>query len=188
MSNDRCTCDYNSDLPGSQHAPSCPLFRFYSPKPVTHEERQHEAAYGPVLKKGNGAIQPEEYVLAEVNPPDIVGPGPVPVEPVLPSDAAERKAAPVVAGLLDYFPAALLEVAKVSKIGNDQHNPGQPLHWERGKSGDEADALLRHLFDRGTIDTDGVRHSAKVAWRALALLQKELEAEGLAPVSRGSWA
>jgi hypothetical protein len=31
----------------------------------------------------------------------------------------------------------------------------------------------------GTIDNDGVRHSAKVAWRALANLQKEIENEKL---------
>ena len=31
----------------------------------------------------------------------------------------------------------------------------------------------------GTIDTDGIRHSAKVAWRALANLQKEIEKDGL---------
>jgi hypothetical protein len=49
------------------------------------------------------------------------------------------------------------------------------LHWDRSKSGDELDALMRHLIDAGTIDTDGVRHSAKVAWRALANLQKEIE-------------
>jgi hypothetical protein len=33
------------------------------------------------------------------------------------------------------------------------------------------------LVEAGTIDTDGIRHSAKVAWRALANLEKELEAE-----------
>jgi hypothetical protein len=88
-----------------------------------------------------------------------------------------RKAKPVATGCLDYFPDALLAVAELSRIGNEQHNPGEPLHWDRSKSGDEADALLRHLIDRGTIDTDGVRHSAKVAWRALALLQKEIEAD-----------
>lgn len=89
--------------------------------------------------------------------------------------AAERKAAPIVTGVLDYFPLALLEVAKCSKQGNEQHHPGTPLHWDRAKSTDEADALGRHLLDRGKFDTDGIRHSAKVAWRALALLQKELE-------------
>jgi hypothetical protein len=36
---------------------------------------------------------------------------------------------------------------------------------------------VRHLIERGTRDTDGQRHTAKVAWRALALLQEELEAE-----------
>lgn len=89
--------------------------------------------------------------------------------------AAERKAKPLARGCLDYFPNALLAVAELSRIGNEQHNPGTELHWDRSKSSDEADALLRHLIDRGKLDTDGVRHSAKVAWRALALLQKELE-------------
>jgi hypothetical protein len=95
----------------------------------------------------------------------------------VPTDAAARKAIPVASGCLDYFPQALLAVAELSRIGNDQHNPGAPLHWDRTKSQDEADALLRHLIDRGEVDTDGVRHSAKVAWRALALLQKEIEDE-----------
>lgn len=95
----------------------------------------------------------------------------------LPNDPLARKAAPIAAGCLDYFPLALLAVAEVSRIGNEQHHPGTPLHWDRSKSTDEADALLRHLIDRGTLDADGVRHTAKVAWRALALLQKEIENE-----------
>jgi hypothetical protein len=49
------------------------------------------------------------------------------------------------------------------------------LHWDRSKSGDELDALMRHLLEAGKIDDDNIRHSAKVAWRALAHLQKELE-------------
>lgn len=84
---------------------------------------------------------------------------------------------PITTGVLDYFSNALAEVAKVSKAGNDQHNPGQQLHWARGKSTDQADCIARHLIGRGTFDTDGQRHSAKLAWRALALLQEELEAE-----------
>ena len=95
----------------------------------------------------------------------------------LPTDAAKRKTFPLASGCLDYFPDALLAVAEVSKVGNDQHNPGEPLHWAKQKSRDEADALLRHLLDRGTLDTDGIRHSAKVAWRALALLQREIDRE-----------
>lgn len=103
----------------------------------------------------------------------------------LPADARDRKRVPLVTGCLDYFPAALAEVAKVSLAGNEQHHPGEPLHHERGKSSDHADALARHLEDRGTRDTDGQLHSAKVAWRALALLQEELEAAG-APLARGA--
>ena len=103
----------------------------------------------------------------------------------LPEDAQERKEIPLARGLLDYFPAALAEVARVSKKGNDQHNPGQPMHHNRAKSGDHADCLMRHLLERGTLDKDGLRHSAKVAWRALALLQEEMEAAG-APLARGA--
>lgn len=95
----------------------------------------------------------------------------------LPTDAKARKAIPLCTGVLDYFPDALAAVAEVSRIGNEQHNPGQPLHWARGKSTDHADALLRHMVDRGKRDADGGRESAKVAWRALAMLQEEIEAE-----------
>lgn len=104
----------------------------------------------------------------------------------MPTGSDDRKGVPMATGLLDYFPGALAEVAKVSKAGNDKHNPGEPLHWSRGKSADHADTIMRHLADRGLIDPeDGLRHSAKVAWRALALLQEELEREGAAP-GRGS--
>lgn len=98
--------------------------------------------------------------------------------PGLPADAARRKCLPIVTGVLDYFPDAIAAVAGCSYAGNEQHNPGSKLHWDRSKSGDEADALGRHLLARGTLDADGVRHSAKLAWRALALLQKEIEAGG----------
>lgn len=93
----------------------------------------------------------------------------------LPTDAKARKNVPVYSGVLKYFPRALAAVAELSRAGNEQHNPGKPLFWDRSKSGDELDALTRHLLEAGTIDTDGQRHSAKVAWRALANLEKELE-------------
>ena len=70
-----------------------------------------------------------------------------------------------------------MEVARVSLAGNKQHHPDKPLHWDRTKSTDDLDALSRHLIDAGKIDSDGIRHSAKVAWRALANLQKEIENE-----------
>lgn len=95
----------------------------------------------------------------------------------LPKDATERKGFPITQGVLDYFPDAIAEIARVSVAGNEQHNPGEPLHWAKEKSTDHADCVARHLLDRGKIDADGIRHTAKLAWRALALLQTELEEE-----------
>lgn len=96
-------------------------------------------------------------------------------------DGGARKKYPVASGVLDYFPDALVSVAHVSWAGNEQHNPGQPLHWARGKSPDQDDTIIRHFLQRGTRDTDGQRHSAKMVWRALALLQLEIEADGEGP-------
>jgi hypothetical protein len=94
---------------------------------------------------------------------------------MLPSDAKLRKDIPLYSGLVKYFPDALIEVARVSMIGGQQHHPGQPLHWDRSKSTDEHDALLRHLFEAGKVDSDGMLHSAKLAWRSLSALQREIE-------------
>lgn len=87
----------------------------------------------------------------------------------------DRKKIPVFSGVMKYFPDALMEVAKVSYAGNNQHNPGEELHWAREKGGNDLDALSRHLIDAGKIDDDGMLHSAKIAWRALANLQREIE-------------
>ncbi|MEX1088088.1 MAG: dATP/dGTP diphosphohydrolase domain-containing protein [Phycisphaeraceae bacterium] len=104
----------------------------------------------------------------------------------LPTDNKARKDLPIATGVFDYFPDALAAVAEISRVGNDKHNPGQPLHWARDKSSDHADCIARHLFERGELDSDGGRHSAKLAWRALALLQVELENACIATLSRGS--
>jgi hypothetical protein len=97
----------------------------------------------------------------------------------LPTDPKARKGVPLYSGLLKYFPRALAAIAHLSQVGNDQHNPGEPLHWAKGKSQDELDACLRHLLEAGKVDTDNIRHSTKGAWRAVANLEKELEAEEL---------
>ena len=89
-----------------------------------------------------------------------------------------RKEVPLYSGVIKYFPNALKEVAKVSKTGNDQHNPGQPLHWAREKSTDQLDALMRHLVDYANgeeFDIDGMRHLAKICWRSLAQLELDIE-------------
>ena len=98
----------------------------------------------------------------------------------LPTDAKARKAIPIYSGFIRYFPLAIAAVAEVSRKGNDQHNPGKPLHWDRSKSGDELDAQMRHLLDVAihgddATDTDDVLHLTKNAWRAMAKLQKVLE-------------
>lgn len=87
----------------------------------------------------------------------------------------QRKERPVYSGVLKYFPDALMEVAHCSFVGNEQHHPGEPLWWDKSKSSDELEAMVRHSLEAGTYDTDGVRHSAKVAWRALANLQREID-------------
>lgn len=103
----------------------------------------------------------------------------------LPKDSAARKRIPMCAGLIDYFPDALAAVAEVSFAGNEKHNPGEPLHHARGKSMDHADCIVRHLVNRGGFDGD-VRESAAMAWRALALLQEELENELKLSLPRGA--
>ena len=102
-------------------------------------------------------------------------------------DAARRKGIPVYSGFVRYFPDAILAVAELSRIDNDQNNPGTPLHWDRSKSGDELDALMRHVLDdaRGeSVDSDGVLHKTKVAWRAMADLQKALERKRTTPLDQ----
>jgi hypothetical protein len=84
----------------------------------------------------------------------------------LPTDSAARKTYPLYRGLFQYFPRALAAVAHHSYIGNDKHNPGEPLHWARGKSNDQADCLLRHVMEDDWV---------AVAWRALAKLELVLE-------------
>jgi hypothetical protein len=90
---------------------------------------------------------------------------------------AERKKHKVLEGLLRYFPDACAYVAYVSHVANEQHNPGEPMHWSREKSIGVGNEIVRHLMDRENIDSDGLRHRGKAAWRALELLQREIEAD-----------
>lgn len=101
------------------------------------------------------------------------------------TDSARRKGIPMCTGLMDYFPDALAAVAEHSRKGNDKHNPGEELHHARGKSMDHADCIMRHLANRGGMDGDS-RESVALAWRALALLQEELEQAYDLPLPRGA--
>ena len=91
-------------------------------------------------------------------------------------------------GLLDYFPNALAAVANLSWRATQQHHSDKPMHWDRSKSRDHRSKILRHLVDTGKFDDKGLRHSTMVAWRALALLQEELEKDEGYPMSRASTA
>ena len=105
---------------------------------------------------------------------DVPASKPVPA-PSLPSDAATRKTIPLWRGTFGYFPDALREVARLCYVANEQHNPGEPMHWARGKSMDHEDCLLRHMLQAGTKDSDGFMHEIKVAWRGLAIAQLAIE-------------
>ena len=88
-------------------------------------------------------------------------------EGILPQDAAARKAIPVYSGFMCYFPKAIAEVAHHSLIGGLQHGQTpETLHWDRSKSGDELDALMRHIVEEDWV---------AVAWRAMANLEKQIE-------------
>lgn len=99
---------------------------------------------------------------------------------LFPSDSAERKKYPIYSGFLQYFPSAVALVARHSYEGNEKHNPGKPLQHDRSKSGDELDALCRHLVEHGPPDLEG--ELVAVAWRAMSALQKYAESQG-APIA-----
>lgn len=101
----------------------------------------------------------------------------------LPNDYQARKDIPLFDFLTKYFPDAIVELVKVSVAGNQQHNPGEPLHWARGKSMDQLNTAMRHMFDHGAgnvLDTDGTMHLAKAAWRLLAEIQLLCETREIA--------
>lgn len=101
-------------------------------------------------------------------------------DPILPTGSEDRKETPIYSGVIRYFPRALAAVARRSFSGNQKHNPGEPLHWAKGKSTDHLDCIARHLVDVGTVDpTDGELHDVMLAWRALANLEIRLEATAL---------
>ena len=90
----------------------------------------------------------------------------------LPVNAQQRKNIPVYSGFFAYFPRAIAAVAQVSLEGGIQHGQTrETLHWDRPLSGDELDAMMRHMID-GDWE--------QVAWRAMAHLEKHLERKEVA--------
>lgn len=103
-------------------------------------------------------------------------------KPRLPTGAEERKKI-ALSLVLDYFGDALCEIAEVIVAGQEQHGT---TGWDRTKSADHANCYLRHFMDRGTIDVDGIPHTAKASWRQLAMHQLEVEERKNLPPSRGT--
>jgi len=139
------------------------------------ESAEHEKRLRVIAQNGNNGEHYNDtmnYEQESINAFDVVDPK----EVKEPTKSELRKATPVFSGVLKYFPNSLKEVSKCSKAGNDQHHPNKPLHWDMNKSKDEYDALTRHLIDHtiNPIDDDGVLHLTKVAWRALAGLERYL--------------
>lgn len=92
----------------------------------------------------------------------------------------DRKAYPVLTGALMYFPFAFAELAKLSARANEQHNPGEPVHWDYSKSIGDGNELVRHLMDSlgpNPIDAEGVHHDVKVLWRAAETVERRIRRE-----------
>lgn len=102
------------------------------------------------------------------------------------TESVARKMQPVGTVAKEYFPLARRAEAAVSWVGNEKHNPGERLHWARGKSDDHLDCAGRHMTENEdwdvTVLPDGrvfaVLHAAQHAWRASALAQLAAEKYG----------
>lgn len=97
---------------------------------------------------------------------------------LFPKDPKERKKFPVYSGFVKYFPRAIAAISHVSWMGNEQHHPGTPLHWDMTKSTDEEDAMLRHLMEHDageTIDDKGYQVLAQAGWRVMAKIERYLK-------------
>lgn len=92
--------------------------------------------------------------------------------------------APVMRGVVQYFPRALTLVAGISLFGATKYTWNG---WESVPDGVNrySDAMGRHLVGEavdGPIDPEtGLMHAAQVAWNALARLELMLRADAETP-------
>ncbi len=170
------------------------------------------SSYPWMCSNGGGAFSNEDLTKAFLNiskdksyktTPSTHNKGNITTTPLLtlPIDSEIRKGFPLFSGCLRYFAAALAQVAKTSKSGNDKHNPGQPMHHARGKSMDHGDCIIRHLMDLEDMLAANKRavsepppftneqilsEAGSLCWRALALSQELHERLGAAPMAPGA--
>ena len=96
---------------------------------------------------------------------------------MLPTNDEERKKIRLSA-IFTLFPKACVALAKHIKAGADKWCGGQ-LRWDRTKSPEELESLLRHVFEQVQNPTC-VETAKAIAWRAMANLEKVIEASELA--------
>lgn len=163
-----CTC-YNGE-PVTSWDPECPSHRT-NPLPAEPAKPEHPndrlgAWMSAALDDPNVCAEMKADIHAwfeSLTPPADPFPG-------------DRKQYPVFTGLLKYFPDACAAVARCSLIASKQHGL-DTVRWDRSKSVGEGDELLRHLMQGGTLDSDGIPHDVKAAWRSLELVQRRIEME-----------
>jgi hypothetical protein len=105
---------------------------------------------------------------------------PLGIPPGEPGSKLDAGKATPVAGVLHYFPRAIIEVAAVSAYGARKYMWNG---WESVPDGAQryTEALGRHLIAErlGAVDADsGLLHAAQVAWNALARLELLLRDRG----------
>jgi hypothetical protein len=117
-------------------------------------------------------------------------------------DSQKRKDAPFLATVIGYFTAALKGVAEHCVRSNQKHNPGEPVHWARGKSTDHDECVFRHGIDtmeirawlrrnpthpeRSRVVRFLLEELDAKAWRSLAESQEAREEFDGAPLSAAS--
>jgi hypothetical protein len=104
----------------------------------------------------------------EVHIDDLIGESPSP----LPIDDTERKRVDL-SLQWKLFPLATVALAEHIQGGGDKWCNGIP-EWDRSKSPDELQSLLRHAFESVVMKPTKYILAA-IAWRALARLEKFLE-------------
>ena len=84
--------------------------------------------------------------------------------------------------VLQYWPRAIREIAKVSMFGNSKYeNEPEQRGFSTFSPHTFDDAMIRHYLDlctEGPVNTKdgGVLHRAQIAWNALSALETYLEA------------
>jgi hypothetical protein len=137
-------------------------------------------AQGQVLHQGSAGVVAEVELAAAIQEQNKLAA----LEKVLPGKKLDNGKGPVIQGVVQYFPKALLAVSNISKYGADKYSLSyDDINWRRVEGGFNrySDALGRHLLGEyidGPVDPESKKlHCAMVAWNALArleLLLKEL--------------